>query len=102
MSIPLMVVIILDLRSHPFGRKTKMHELNSINAETTIPVPKKQFQHTIQVDHETLSRLKDASDIMGECPTYTEVLDTILSHYLKCNNVERTYHYTPATYTSLP
>ena len=74
----------------------------TLNNPEIIQQQQQYLPHTVQVDHETLSRLKDASDIMGDCPTYTEVLDTILSHYLNCNNVERTYHYTPTTYKSLP
>lgn len=73
-----------------------------VTLNNTETIQQEQYlPHTIQVDSETLDRLKDASDILGSGPTYGELIIKLLDHYLKCDKVERTYHYTPTTYTSL-
>jgi len=94
-----------------FGNRVKLSAIpNHINAKDTVTLKnpelikehseRQYLQHTIQVNSETLQRLKDASDLLGNGPTYGELIIELLDHYLNCSQVERKWHYVPPT--SLP
>lgn len=62
---------------------------------TTAAIPKhsNEIMHTIQVSDKIMTLLKEASNIIGDCPTFSEALETILDHYTSCSAVERNWHY---------